>query len=297
MQKWWSYLFAGVNLAALGLFVVAPFIGWWLPKDVSTFGWEVDMLFYAILAVTGLLFALTEGVMVYAMYCWAGQPGQQSAYVHGNHKLEVYWTVVPAIILLVLAFAQIRTWEHIKYQSHMPDPTDLIEVSARQFEWRIRYPSANTLKDLTSAWRTKPQLARSWDEQPHSDDIRVVNELHVWQSTEKEPCRVRVYLKTRDVLHSFFLPNLRLKQDALPGRTLPVWFEAKEHNIEWDEAKKDWKISENWELACAELCGWGHYKMQGRLFVHKDKDDYERWLKQAETLQNQRELAQVERGK
>jgi cytochrome c oxidase subunit 2 len=114
--------------------------------------------------------------------------------------------------------------------------------------------------------------------------------LHTWKGA-----KVRVFLKTRDVLHSFFLPNMRLKQDALPGKMIPVWLETAEHNVEWNDAKEDWtgrdgKEIENWELACAELCGWGHYKMQGRFFVHKDKADFEHWLKQMRDKQNAHEL-------
>jgi cytochrome c oxidase subunit 2 len=288
VQKWWSILFAAVNLAALGLYIVAPFVGWWLPKDVSApgFGSEVDLLFYGILAVTGFFFILTEALLVYCMWSYGTGPGAKSWYVHGNHKLEWFWTIVPAVILLIIAFSQIHSWEHIKYLSHFPDPEQVIEVSARQFEWRIRYPTPETNQNLTSAWKSKQAEVKEWNEAGHYDDIHVVNELHTWKGA-----KVRVFLKTRDVLHSFFLPNMRLKQDALPGKTIPVWLETAEHNVEWNDARGDWtgpdsKDIENWELACAELCGWGHYKMQGRFFVHKDKADYERWLKQMQEKQN-----------
>ena len=78
-------------------------------------------------------------------------------------------------------------------------------------------------------------------------------------------------LRSSDVLHSFFLPQMRIKQDAVPGLTIPVWFDS-------DRAGK-------FELVCAELCGWGHYKMRGRLYVHKDKEDFLRWLQHAQAEQ------------
>jgi cytochrome c oxidase subunit 2 len=302
-NRWWSILFAVVNLAALGLFVVAPFSGWWLPKDVSVpgFGSEVDLLFYGILAVTGFFFILTEALLVYAMWTYGSGAGARAWYVHGNHKLEWAWTLVPAVILLLVAFSQIHSWEKIKYLSQFPPPDQLIEVSARQFEWRIRYPTAEANDRLTAKpaggdWKTdRPVQAAvaAWEKDGYIDDVHVVNELHTWKGA-----KVRVFLKTRDVIHSLFLPNLRLKQDALPGKTIPVWLETREHNVEWDESKSDWRgLSgpdgreiENWGLACAELCGWGHYKMQGRFFVHKDKADFERWLKQMQDKQNAHEL-------
>jgi cytochrome c oxidase subunit 2 len=304
-HKGWSVLFGVVNGAALLLFVVSPFIpGWWLPRDASAdgFGSSVDNLFYLILAITGFFFVLVEALLVFAMWRYAGTPNGKAEYVHGNHRLELLWTFVPAAILLFIAFAQVQAWEHIKYVSRMPEPTQLMEVSARQFEWRIRHPTGKELLDLKSdksilADDKDPgpikdkvhQRAKEWEEKGQMDDLHVVNELHTWAGA-----KVRVALKTRDVIHSFFLPNLRLKQDALPGKTIPVWFEAKDHNVQWNESAGKWtgpdgKEPENWELACAELCGWGHYKMQGRLWVHKDKGDYDTWLEMALKKQNSHE--------
>jgi cytochrome c oxidase subunit 2 len=294
-SKGWSILFAAVNLAALGLYIVAPFVGWWLPKDVSApgFGSEVDFLFYAILAVTGFFFVLVEALLVWAMFRYTGAPGGKGWYVHGNHTLEWAWTIVPAVILLIIAFSQVHAWEHIKYLSAMPAPEQVVEVSARQFEWRIRYPTLDVNKDLTTDWNSDATRAKvgAWDKDGYIDDIHVVNELHTWNKAH-----VRVFLKTRDVIHSLFLPNLRLKQDALPGKTIPVWLETAESNVQWDETAGEWKGNgkdgaiENSELACAELCGWGHYKMQGRFFVHKDKADFERWLHMTQEKQNAHEL-------
>ena len=294
MQKVWSILFGAVNLAAFSLFVVSPALGWWLPKDVSApgFGSGVDALWNWILGVTGFFFVLTEALLVWAMWRYAGRPEQTAWYVHGNHKLEWFWTIVPGVILVIIALAQVHTWEAIKYRSQMPDPEQVLEVSARQFEWRVRYPTTETNAALTNGWKKNQARVKAWDDHGDIDDVHVVNELHTWQGA-----KVRVFLKTRDVIHSLFLPNLRLKQDALPGKMIPVWLETSAHNVEWDEAKQDFVIlkdadgnPETWELACAELCGWGHYKMQGRFFVHKDKAEFDRWLKQMQDKQNAREL-------
>jgi len=278
-QQLWSVLFAAVILAEVILVLVAPLVGWGLPKDISNYGHEVDNLFHLILAITGIVFLLTEGLLIYYMYRYGSQPGRRGLYVHGNHKLEFAWTLVPAIILLFITFAQVGAWGRIKYVSRMPEPDHVIEVSARQFEWRVRYP------------HTKPSAPEAWARKTNADidDVHRVNEVHVWKGAN-----VKVYLQTRDVIHSFFLPNLRVKQDALPGKTIPVWFHATEANTKrdgdtwvsgyrYDEASREWKKDPEylWELACAELCGWGHYKMQGLLYVHESKADYEAWLQQA----------------
>src|SRR5262249_52452170 len=148
------------------------------------------------------------------------QPGKKSDYTHGNHKLEVFWTSVTAVVLVFIAVAQIRAWEEIKYQTRMPAPDQVFEVSARQFEWRIRHPTSSQLNTISTDWKREnhePASARFWEKNPHADDVFVVNEVHTWKGA-----KVRLYLKTRDVIHSFFLPNMRLKQDALPGKTIPV---------------------------------------------------------------------------
>jgi cytochrome c oxidase subunit 2 len=263
--KFWSILFGVTVLTCLGIFLIAPSMGWWLPRNVCVYGGEVDDLYYIILWVTAFFFVLTEGILIYNMWSFGYQPGRKAEYAHGNHRLEIVWTVVPAGILLFIAFAQIGAWERIKYRSRLPEPEQIFEVSARQFEWRIRYPAS-----------TKPANPETWSNIPESDDVYVVNEVHIWKGG-----KVKLYLKTRDVIHSFFLPNLRIKQDALPGKVIPVWFEATDFNTKWNEEKKSWDITENWELACAELCGWGHYKMQGKLVVHPDRADFDRWLAQA----------------
>ncbi|HEV2947248.1 MAG TPA: cytochrome c oxidase subunit II [Gemmataceae bacterium] len=337
-SKWWSLLFGGVMLAATLSVVIAPLpgLGWGLPKNVSSYGGEVDLLFHIILFVTGFFFILTEAILVYFMFAFAGradapvhskpvEPGPQpgdffkkvskplTPWIPDEHRLEMVWTIIPGIILLILAVAQIQTWLRIKDRNWMPKPGELplqMEVSARQFEWRVRYPSSEHMelwkiesekpdKDPRILDDFKPRRyfdknSNTWIDNAGSqeDDLHVVNEVHTWKGV-----RVLVYLTTRDVIHSFYLPNLRLKQDALPGKVIPVWFEATEPNTKFNEDTGQWEDgydfkkntwgnrTQIWELVCAELCGWGHYKMQGRLYAHETKEDFLEWLKHAEEEQ------------
>ncbi len=289
MQKFWPILFGVVLLAAAGLFLVAglvPSLGWWLPLNLCSFGPNVDLLFYVILFVTAFFFFLTEGLLVYAMWKYIARPGQKSTYTHGSHKLEVAWTIVPAVILLIIAFSQVQAWENIKYQSRMPAPDQVFEVTARQFEWRFRYPTAEQNAAMLRGWEKgkETDAAADWQRNPHADDVHLVNEVHTWKGA-----KVRFYLKSRDVIHSFFLPNMRIKQDALPGKVIPVWFDtagdAAQANCRYSDTGKEWVLDKDQakhaELACAELCGWGHYKMRGTVYVHESKDDYDQWLAHA----------------
>jgi cytochrome c oxidase subunit 2 len=309
VQKLWSVLFGVVLLGELALFAVSPVFRWWLPEDVSSIGYQVDYLFYLILVMTGFFFVLTCGLLVFFMWRYQVDKGRKAMYTHGNHKLEWFWTVVVGVLLLLIAIVQIPAWAEYKYERDMPsDAKHVFEVSARQFEWRVRYPSQGTLEKVVSDWEQLndeggapgrlPDSLRSWERTPHADDVHVVNEVHTWRKA-----KVRLFLKSRDVLHSFFLPNLRLKQDAVPGKTIQVWFEATEANVEWDAERQAWKPygarwdekkgqwdkdMREWDLACAELCGWGHSKMQGKLWVHKDYQDYLEWLRQAEKNETSR---------
>lgn len=309
MQKGWSFFFGAVLLAELVLLIVSPAMGWWLPENISTYGGSVDLLFYVILGFTGFFFVLTEAVLVYNMYAFAYREGHRSQYVEGNNRLELAWTIVPAAILLYIAFVQIETWAEIKYQSRTPQPDQVVTVTAHQWEWRMRYYGAKD--DDQKNYPHRPMKndkyddghARSWANDGEFDDYHGANELHTWKGAN-----VKIFLKTRDVIHSFFLPNLRLKQDALPGKTIPMWFNATEANVEYvpgrgllylhsggrvgrDEPARNDK---EFEITCAELCGGFHYRMRGNLYVHKDKASYEAWLADAHKQQRSRQPEQRE---
>ena len=239
MGRFWSLVFLLVPIAGVAVFLAAPYYGYDLPKDISEHGHEIDHLWYFILLLTGAVFVATEVVLFWFMWKYdaAYQRGPVK-FSHGIHNLEVVWTILPAATLLFIAIYQMNAWAEVKIRKPGMPPT--VEVTARQFEWRLRYPGADG------------QIGTR-------DDIHHVNDLHVPVDTD-----VLVELKSADVLHSFFLPHVRIKQDAVPGSKIPVWFRAGEIGT--------------YDIVCAELCGWGHYKMKGRLTV-ESKRDYEDWLK------------------
>jgi cytochrome c oxidase subunit II len=307
VQKGWAIFFGAVVLAELILLIIAPAMGWWLPANVSTFGPEVDRLFYVILGFTGFFFILTEAILVYNMFAFTYREGHKSQYVEGNNRLELAWTIVPAAILLYIAFVQIETWAEIKYQTRTPNPDQIVQVTARQWEWRMRY---FTDKDKSGTFVNRPVMmtpenevrlkddqpefnslrANIWAETPNIDDYHGTNELHTWKGA-----KIKIYLKTVDVIHSFFLPQMRLKQDALPGKTIPMWFSATDYNVDDYLPSKDGKpgkivliANKEWEITCAELCGGFHYRMRGLLYVHKDRAAYEAWLADVQNLQQSR---------
>ena len=297
MGKGWAWFFGAVLMATFLIWFVAPFYAWWLPENISSYGGAIDNLFYVILGFTGFFFILTEVVMVYAMAKFAYRPGEKATYTHGNHRLELLWTAVPAAILLFIAFAQINVWSNIKYRSRMPAPDLTLSVTARQWEWRMRYPArTDQFKFDESDTRdrvAKERQARAWAETSQIDDVHDTNAVHCWKGAN-----VKVWLQTRDVIHSFTMPNLRIKQDTLPGKTIPMWFKATKSNARFvvtDPKTGEGRLEEPgdktlaWEITCQELCGGRHYAMRGRLYVHESRESYEAWLRWASRRQHQRE--------
>jgi cytochrome c oxidase subunit 2 len=238
--RFWSILFLLVPILGVACFVAGPAYRMWLPRDVSTHGHTVDHLFWFILILTGIVFVATEVALFWFMWRYDSATNRDRVkFMHGDHHLEVIWTILPAATLLFIALYQMNAWADTKMRKPQIPPT--VEVTARQFEWRLRYPG----KDGIIGTR---------------DDIHHVNDLHVPVNTE-----ILIDLKSMDVLHSFFLPQMRVKQDAVPGMKIPVWFRAKETGT--------------FDLVCAELCGWGHYKMKGRLTV-ESQEDFDRWMEE-----------------
>ncbi len=212
-----------------------------LPEVASTYGPSIDRIFYIILALTGGSFILTEAVLFWFAWKYRHREGRRAYFTHGNNKVEVVWSTVPAVVLVVLTFMSKSVWEEIKL-TQPPSDVNLL-VTASQFNWEVRYPGPDGKLET-------------------EDDVILNNEMHV---PVGKP--IRIQLRSKDVIHSFFLPNMRFKQDAVPGLTIPVWFQATRTG--------------DFEIACAELCGFGHYTMHGILTVHT-QEEFKTWLEGAE---------------
>src|SRR5262249_39232716 len=144
--RYWSLLFLLGFLFCLGMYIYAPFHpDWWLPRDLSAhgplaFGRQVDHLFWIILVITGVTFVGTEVALCLAAWRFAHEPGRKAQYFHGSQRLEVVWTIIPSAILVFIALYQMGTWADIKFRSSQPKVQPVAEVTARQFQWMIKYP-------------------------------------------------------------------------------------------------------------------------------------------------------------
>lgn len=266
MGRFWSFVFLMIPVLGVLTFVCAMGNLWplnggpyafpgnhWLPENVNDHGHVIDRLFLFILALTGVIFIGTAGALFYFMWKYdADRHSEPVKYTHGSHSLEIVWSILPAATLLFIAIYQMNAWADAKMFRPMLPGADGVEgtpddvpkpplarVTGRQFEWRIRYAGTDGVLDTP-------------------DDIQLVNDLHIPVNEE-----IVVQIESEDVLHSFFLPNLRIKQDVVPGMRQYSWFRANKVGV--------------YDIVCAELCGWGHYKMRGRLTV-EPREKFDRWL-------------------
>ncbi len=133
----WALLFLLVPILGVAVFAVAPAYDHWLPKNVAAHGPSIDGLFYFILALTGVVFIVTELLLFWFMWKYdASQARGPATYVQGSHTLELVWTIIPAATLLFIAIYQMNAWADVKMRRPRMAPT--VEVVARQFEWRLR---------------------------------------------------------------------------------------------------------------------------------------------------------------
>ncbi len=237
--------FSGAALLAAAAARAAELPRWLqLPEGVSSYSARIDGLFRLILWITGIVFVIVELMLLYFLFRYRHREGKKATYTHGNNRIEVVWTIVPALICVVLALLSRRTWADIK--QNMPADAMPIEITAEQFSWTIRYPGAD------GRFGTP-------------DDIVSLNQLHFPVGRA-----VVATLRSKDVIHSFFLPEFRVKQDAVPGMSTRIWF--------------DGMRTGHWEIACAELCGLGHYRMKGFVTV-ETTEEFNKWLSDAAAQQ------------
>lgn len=246
-------------IVSLWMFIGQP---WWFPHLASIHGAEIDTVFMAVLIVTGIAFVVTQGLLGYFVARYGAQRGERASYWHDNPKAEALLLTGTAVILVILVFMGQRVWFHIFF-GEVPQNATVVHVTAQQFLWNFHYPGPDGAFGRTDPSLIDPAnlLGLDTNDPAAKDDLVTQGELHV---PVNKP--VIVQLKSKDVIHSFFLPNMRVKQDAVPGMDIRIWFTPNQAGTH--------------EIACAELCGHQHYNMKGMLTVENSQEDFDNWLKQ-----------------
>ena len=234
----------------------------WLPPLASEHGAGIDLMIHYLLITVGALFVIGHLALGYFIWRFGGQ--DRPSFRLPSFQTERRWSLIPVVVMALVAEGGILVlglpvWGKF-YASAAPPDAVTAEVTAEQFAWNIRYPGRDgvfgrtnpkliTLDDPLGLDKTDPAV---------KDDIVLLNEIRVPLNV---PAHIR--LRSKDTIHSFFLPNFRVKQDAVPGMTIDIWFVP--------------TVAGTYEIACAELCGFGHSEMRG-LFHVLPREEFQKWL-------------------
>lgn len=264
-------------------------------ESASKHGKEIDKIFNITLVVTGIVFFITQIALFWFSYKYRGREGRKVLYIPHDNRLEMIWTAIPAVVMTFLVIGGLITWNEV--MADVKEGEDHIEIEANgmQFAWNLRYPGTDGklgAKDYKRITATNPFGQDFSDTKGHDDFYPDEIVLPVGK-------KVRVRITARDVLHNFYLPHFRVKMDAIPG--LPTYFvftpeitteeyrqllkKAPEWNEKYDpkdpESRTRWEMFD-YELACAELCGKGHYSMRRKVRV-VSQEEYDTWLKKQQS--------------
>jgi cytochrome c oxidase subunit 2 len=254
---------------------------WWLPELASEPMRVIDDQFNLTIIVVGVAFFLAQVGLGWAIWRYRARGNERAAYWHESPKLEATWTVVTAVVFIGLGLRGNVVWSDLR-RSEAPAGALQVEVTGQQFAWNFRYSgpdgtfgktdprayddAANNpigLLNETGVRKLRRLGVKDVPVDPTTRDDMVVATMAV---PVNRP--VQVLLRSKDVTHAFFIPNMRVKQDAVPGLTIPLNFTPT-------------KTGE-YEIACAELCGMTHYRMKSKLQVLTEPE-FEKWLKERQS--------------
>lgn len=269
------FLIAGV----IGFFwySIAEFDRYTLPI-ASEHGILTDKMFWITTAITGVVFILANAALFYFAFRYQYKDSGKALFYPDNHKLEIAWTVIPAIVLTLLVGYGLKVWTQITNEP--PEEAEVVEIMGYQFAWKVRYPGKDGLLGGYDYTLIDPvnEFGVDFTDRASLDDF-VPREIHV---PKGKPVLLKI--RARDVLHSVYLPHFRVKMDAVPGMPTRFWFVPTKSTAEMREETGNPEF--NYELACTEICGRGHFSMR-LIMVVDEPEDYEAWYNSQESWLSQ----------
>lgn len=262
------FLFLLISAAAVTWYSVAEFDTYTVPI-ATDHGIVLDRLFWITMIVTGIVFVITQILLFYFSWKYQYKETNKALFYPDNSKLEVIWTVIPAIVLSILVFSGWKAWTDITAKA--PDDAEVVEVMGYQFGWEFRYPGKDKqlgdydyrLIDPVNMW------GMDFTDRAAFDDFSSGTKMVI---PKGKPILFKI--RARDVLHSVFIPEFRLKQDAVPGMPTRFWFVANKTTAEMREELDDPDF--NYYIFCTEVCGRGHFSMRKMVEV-VEPEEYEAW--------------------
>ncbi|NIG52633.1 cytochrome c oxidase subunit II [Chitinophaga sp. Cy-1792] len=242
-----------------------------LGESASVQGEGVDTLIYVTLAITGIVFVITQIALFVFAFKYQEKEGRKAFYFPHNNKLEVIWTVIPAIALTVLVAFGLKHW--FQLTSEAPKDAAIVEITGKQFNWLIRYPGKDGQlgrRDFKLIDAAKSnELGVDWNDPLSKDDFQAT-EVHL---VVGKP--VKFIIGSRDVIHDVGLPQFRMKMDAVPGIPTTLWVTPKYTTKQMKE--KTGNPDFTYEISCDQMCGSGHYSMRGVIVV-ETQAEYDAWV-------------------
>jgi cytochrome c oxidase subunit 2 len=245
-----------------------------LGESGSVQGDKIDNMLYITIIITGVVFVITQVLLFWFAFKYQESDKRKAYYYPHNNKLELIWTVIPAIALTVLVGFGIYYWFKITGNPPKDSNPLLVEVTGSQFKWEFRYTGRDGqfgkkyFKNIDEA-KSNP-LGQIWDDQFNHDDVVVGTEMHI---VVNRP--VKLIIGSKDVVHDVGLAQFRMKMDAVPGTPTTMWFTPKYTTKKMIEMTGDPDFV--YELSCDQMCGKGHYSMRGVIIV-ESQEEFDRWL-------------------
>ncbi len=243
-----------------------------LGEPASDHGVLVDRMLYVTLAVTFVVFVITQIALFWFAYKYQESDNRKAFYYPHNNTLELIWTVIPAIVLSVLVGFGIFYW--FKITGPAPKDAMVVEVVGKQYGWEFRYPGADGI--LGKKYFKKVDAANNnpvgqlWEDPANHDDVYVEQEMHL---VVGKP--VQLVIGAKDVIHDVGLVHFRLKMDAVPGTPTTMWFTPKFTTKEMKQ--KTGNPDFVYEISCDQLCGKGHWSMRGTIVV-ETQEEFDAWV-------------------
>lgn len=238
-----------------------------LGTPASDHGVHIDLMLYITLALTGFVFIVTQIALFWFSFKYQESDNRKAFFYPHNNKLELIWTVIPAIALTVLVGFGIFYW--FKITGNAPDNAMTVEVTGKQFGWEFRYPGRDGIlgKKYYKAIKDEENnpLGQLWDDPANHDDIYATSEMHL---VVDKP--VRLVIGAKDVIHDVGLVHFRMKMDAVPGTPTTMWFTPKITTKEMQKKTGDPNFV--YELSCDQMCGRGHYSMRATVVVETQEE-------------------------
>jgi cytochrome c oxidase subunit 2 len=250
---------------------------YFLPIASSVHGRRTDDLFWFSMGILTIPFILVNFLIFFFSWKYQYKKGNKASFYPDNHKLELIWTIVPAIVMALLVFTGWKAWSDIT--SEAPSDAEVIEITGKQFNWIARYGGVNDNKLGNYNFKlidAQNEVGIDLSDENSFDDFQNPSELHI-------PANRPVLLKirARDVLHSVFIPHMRVKMDAVPGMPTKFWFVADKTTAEMRAETGNPNF--DYEIACTEICGQGHFSMKMKLVVD-DEATYKKWCSEQTTF-------------